>query len=342
MGVDRQAREVHGHAAHDVGRLATHAWHRDEVPHRGRHLTPEALDQRVGHADEALGLVPVEAGRADDVLHLQRRGDGQRLRAWGTGRTGGASPCSRARRCTAPRGSWRPAARRGCGARARRARALPGTRAASRSWVRRARPRRCADDARAGSSGFRHPAARVHTGTVAAMRHLEIDRAGGRARLERVPPGGSSTSRAWPTRMPPPTCSAPRWTPSRPRAAGWPATGCVPATPRPPRPAGGSGWSRSGGCCQLRRPLPVDAPWDLDVRPFVVGDDEDAWLAVNNRAFAWHPEQGGWTRAELGTAWPSRGSIPPGSCSTRSTAGWSGSAGPRPIARSARRWARST
>ncbi len=55
---------------------------------------------------------------------------------------------------------------------------------------------------------------------------------------------------------------------------------------------------------QLRRPLPVEseargraAP--IDTRPFHPGVDEDAWLAVNNRAFAWHPDQSGQTRGDL-------------------------------------------
>jgi mycothiol synthase len=54
---------------------------------------------------------------------------------------------------------------------------------------------------------------------------------------------------------------------------------------------------------QMRRALPVedalraDGP-ALTTRSFRVGADEEAWLEVNNRAFHWHPEQGGW---DLGT-----------------------------------------
>ncbi len=55
---------------------------------------------------------------------------------------------------------------------------------------------------------------------------------------------------------------------------------------------------------ELRRPLPLEgdqlstlAGWSF--RRFRPGVDDDALLAVNNRAFDWHPDQGGWDAAQL-------------------------------------------
>ena len=59
--------------------------------------------------------------------------------------------------------------------------------------------------------------------------------------------------------------------------------------------------SPARGLHEMRRALPADGHADIETRPFRPGVDDDAWLAVNNRAFAGHAEQGGWTRATLAT-----------------------------------------
>jgi len=68
--------------------------------------------------------------------------------------------------------------------------------------------------------------------------------------------------------------------------------------------AGRLGFRMSRSLWQMRRslhaPLPApELPEGVTVRTFVVGQDEQEWVALNNAAFADHPEQGRWTVDDL-------------------------------------------
>ena len=64
------------------------------------------------------------------------------------------------------------------------------------------------------------------------------------------------------------------------------------------------GFQRARSLWQMRRPLAADLPAvqlpdGVRVRTFEVGHDEQAWTALNNRAFAGHPEQSNWGVEEV-------------------------------------------
>lgn len=70
------------------------------------------------------------------------------------------------------------------------------------------------------------------------------------------------------------------------------------------RLAASAGFERARSLWQMRRslyaafPAPV-LPEGVRLDTFRVGADEEAWLQVNARAFAHHPEQGAWTMEDL-------------------------------------------
>jgi mycothiol synthase len=79
------------------------------------------------------------------------------------------------------------------------------------------------------------------------------------------------------------------------------AHGDLPAAGRLARAAG---FERFRALWQMRRSLrdPLDPPRlpaGIALRTFRPGQDEQAWLSLNARAFAKHPEQGGWTGHDL-------------------------------------------
>ena len=76
------------------------------------------------------------------------------------------------------------------------------------------------------------------------------------------------------------------------------------ATERDDDLARATGLAPARDLLQLRRALPLEVHLDaaadkVATRPFRPGEDEAAWLAVNNAAFADHPEQGAWDAAAL-------------------------------------------
>lgn len=73
-----------------------------------------------------------------------------------------------------------------------------------------------------------------------------------------------------------------------------------PAGPDDEDRAAAAGLTLAREVLQLRRPLPAEPPPpSFATRPFRPELDAEAFLEVNNRAFAWHPDQSGWTVDDL-------------------------------------------
>jgi mycothiol synthase len=70
---------------------------------------------------------------------------------------------------------------------------------------------------------------------------------------------------------------------------------CIDATDDDRRTAARLGLSPTRRILQMRCPLPLAERATIAVRAYDPDRDRATWLELNNRAFAWHPEQGGWT-----------------------------------------------
>jgi mycothiol synthase len=75
------------------------------------------------------------------------------------------------------------------------------------------------------------------------------------------------------------------------------------ATDADNEPFAAAGFQPARSLFEMRAPLPVEGsgslPSGFTVRDFEPGRDDADWLAVNNRAFSEHAEQGGWLESTL-------------------------------------------
>jgi mycothiol synthase len=146
-----------------------------------------------------------------------------------------------------------------------------------------------------GDEGVQHVLAREADGTLAGYAHLDVtDRVAGSSGELVVDPAarGRGHGRALAEAL---VAGSPDG-----RLRLWAHGDAAPAAAL----ARALGFGRTRVLRQMRRPLAdalpeVVLPDGVAVRAFAPGEDEEAWLEVNARAFADHPEQGRWTRTEL-------------------------------------------